>query len=80
MDFNSFFTKEFVISGIAVEDISVSIKLRSRNKSSVCPNCGISSERIHSRYIRTIHDLMILGKVVMIQLLSRKFFCDNPSL
>jgi hypothetical protein len=28
MNFNSFFPKEFVIDGIAVEDSSVSIKLR----------------------------------------------------
>ncbi|KAJ50081.1 transposase [Clostridium tetanomorphum] len=75
MNFSSFFPKEFMIDGMEVEDIN----MRCRSKSSLCPECGAKSERIHSRYIRTLQDLMVFGKTVTIKLLSRKFFCDNSS-
>lgn len=43
-----------------------------------CPYCSTTSCRVHSRYTRTIKDLSILGKKVVIHLEARKFFCDNP--
>lgn len=79
MDFNLFFPKEFIIDDIVIEDTSVSLNLTSWKKSSICPNCGASSERIHSRYIRTLQDLTVFGKTVTIKLLSGKFFCNNSS-
>ena len=44
-----------------------------------CPYCGIASNRIHSRYMRTITDLSILGVPSIIIFEARKFFCDNPA-
>lgn len=43
-----------------------------------CPYCGTKSDRVHSRYTRTISDLSILGHRVLITFEARKFFCDNP--
>ena len=43
-----------------------------------CPYCGSESHRVHSRYLRTISDLSILGRPVVITFEARKFFCDNP--
>lgn len=43
-----------------------------------CPYCGSKSHHVHSRYIRTISDLSILGYRVIITFESRKFFCTNP--
>ena len=45
----------------------------------VCPYCGCISNRVHSRYQRTITDLSILGHPVVITFEARKFFCHNPS-
>ena len=42
-----------------------------------CPYCGRISRRVHSRYVRTIQDLSILGSRVVLYLEVRKFFCDN---
>ena len=42
-----------------------------------CPYCGRISRRVHSRYVRTIQDLSILGRHVVLYLEVRKFFCDN---
>lgn len=77
MDLTSFFTKEFVIDGIVVKDTSVSVNLISVQKSSSCPECRVTSEGIHSKYNRTLLDLIILCKAVIIKLLSKKFFYDN---
>lgn len=43
-----------------------------------CPYCGTTSHRVHSRYMRTLSDLSILGHRVIITFESGKFFCDNP--
>ena len=43
-----------------------------------CPDCGHRSRHIHSRYVRTLTDLSILGRPVVMTIGARKFFCDNP--
>lgn len=43
-----------------------------------CPYCGTISHRVHSKYMRTITDLSILGLPVIMTFEARKFFCDNP--
>jgi hypothetical protein len=40
---------------------------------------GDRSERIGSKYIRILQDIMAFGKAVTIQLFSTKFFCDNST-
>ena len=43
----------------------------------ICPYCGHKSERVHSRYFRTIVDLPVIGKGSVLHFHARKFFCDN---
>ena len=44
-----------------------------------CPGCGQRTERAHSRYQRTVADLPWRGIAVKIQILARRFFCDETS-
>lgn len=46
-------------------------------KYSTCPICGITSNRIHSRYFRTLLDLPVSGYMAKVKLRARKYFCDN---
>ncbi|SEO20463.1 Transposase [bacterium A37T11] len=46
-------------------------------KDSACPICGKRSNRIHSRYTRTLLDLPISGNIAKVKLKARKYFCDN---
>ncbi|WP_192922547.1 transposase family protein, partial [Sphingobacterium bovisgrunnientis] len=46
-------------------------------KHSTCPICGITSNRVHSRYFRTLLDLPVSGYIVKVKLRARKYFCDN---
>ena len=43
----------------------------------ICPYCGHHSRSVHSKYVRTIQDLSILGNRVVLRLETRKFFCHN---
>ncbi|MEY8000955.1 transposase family protein [Clostridium sp. Mt-5] len=54
------------------------IKVVSNRKVVACPFCGKPSSRVHSTYKRTFQDLPIQGNKVIIILLNRKMFCDNP--
>ena len=42
-----------------------------------CPNCGVSSTRVHSRYQRKPWDLPWSLWPVQLVIHARKFFCDN---
>lgn len=44
-----------------------------------CPDCGIPSRRVHSRYGRQLDDRPIAGRPVLVRLIVRRFFCDGPT-
>lgn len=44
-----------------------------------CPVCGSLAQRIHSRYQRTVWDLPLQQRSVVLCLLVRKFYCDQPT-
>ena len=45
--------------------------------SAVCPLCGTASERIHSRYRRTIADLPFGNRSLALRLVVRRFVCKD---
>ncbi len=45
--------------------------------SASCPLCGTTSERIHSRYRRTVADLPIGNRSLALRLVVRRFACKN---
>ncbi|WP_308706078.1 ISL3 family transposase [Nocardia nova] len=42
-----------------------------------CPGCEFVSSRVHSRYQRKLADVAIAGRVMVLRLLVRRFFCTN---
>lgn len=44
-----------------------------------CPNCGTITNKVHSRYAKSFHDLPIQGKKVIILLKNRNMFCINEN-
>jgi transposase len=56
----------------------VSIEAEASSAEAVCPLCGESSSRVHSRYPRTITDLPTAGKSVQLRVSVRRFRCVNP--
>ena len=64
---------------IQLADQMILLTIRATHPSAVCPSCGQSSTRIHSRYTRTIADLPWADKMVQLQLIVRRFLCANSA-
>lgn len=56
----------------------VRIEARTRELTVVCPDCGLGSARVHSRYCRTLADVAVGGRPVLVRLSVRRLFCDAP--
>ena len=72
----------YLSSGLQIQNIEQSdgvfnVYASSSSEEGICPYCGHKSSKVHSRYVRVIHDLSILGRSVIIYLEVRKFFCHN---
>ena len=72
----------YLSSGLLVQNIEQSggmlhVYATSSSEEGTCPYCGQKSKKVHSRYVRVIHDLSILGYGAVIHLGVRKFFCQN---
>ena len=55
----------------------VRISGRPRELMVACPDCGSGSTRMHSRYSRTLADLAVGGRPLLIGLSVRRLFCDG---
>lgn len=56
---------------------SLTLVVRTTGPAAACPGCGALSERVHSRYLRSVADLPWQGVSVRLELHARKFFCDD---
>lgn len=57
----------------------VTIEASPRPSSAACPDCGVTSRRVHSHRRRVLHDLPWQGRPVTIRLTARRFRCRNPA-
>ena len=55
------------------------IYLERRIKSGTCPSCNKKSTSIHSMYTRTVKDLPIQGYKVILNIITKVFFCKNKN-
>ena len=68
---------ELCIEDVVVLPDTVHIYARSSLSYGICPYCGCRSDKVHSRYMRNVTDLPILGRRTVLHLEMRKFFCHN---
>ncbi|HEY4386134.1 MAG TPA: ISL3 family transposase, partial [Ktedonobacteraceae bacterium] len=45
----------------------------------LCPRCGTPGSRVHSRYVRTIADVAVGGRCLVLKLRVRKWICREAS-
>ena len=75
---SSFYPKsELEIESVDILDNIVNIYAHGSPEYGFCSYCGTKSYKVHSRYIRHVNDLPILGKSSFLHLRMRKFFCMN---
>ena len=66
-----------IIEQVRIDDAGVAASARSREIGAICPDCGVPSRRIHSRYVRSLSDLPAHGRRVRVTLTVRRFRCGN---
>jgi transposase len=57
----------------------ITIVVHACRSTAACPACSHVSDRVHSRYVRTLADLPWQGVQVRFRLHTRRFFCDQSS-
>jgi transposase len=66
-----------IIEQVRLDDAGLSARARSRATGAICPNCGLPSKQVHSRYARSLSDLPAHGRRVLVTLTVRRFRCTN---
>ena len=71
-------------AGLLINDVEIGsdrilITARCRANVGRCPDCGRSSDRLHSRYERRLLDLPSHGRTVQMRVAVRRFRCAEPS-
>jgi transposase len=69
--------------GLSVTDTAITpdlitVAFRCTAPAACCPECGRPSDRVHSRYRRTVADLPVNGRRFVLRLTARRFFCRQP--
>jgi transposase len=67
------------VAALLLGEDGVTIRAFSEAADVHCPICGEPTERVHSRYTRTLADLPWARFAVRFHLQVRRFFCDNPA-
>ena len=72
------------LRGLVVEEIectpsAVMMRARCWPSGAACLACGTWSSRVHSSYVRQVHDLPVGGRPVLIRLAVRRFLCQNAA-
>ncbi len=70
---------QLVFEAVDVEHEGLTLTATSAVHATACPVCQSLSQRIHSRYTRTIADLPTAGRACTLLLRVRRFFCDVPN-
>ena len=71
--------KNLYVDCCRITDDEIIFDVSSNSNSMSCPGCGHISTSIHDFYLTRIQDLPIQGKTVYLNLLVRRFKCQNPT-
>ena len=66
----------FDVESAICDGATTVITVRPTSDTNLCPGCGASSRRIHSRYRRCLSDLPLAGRTVRLVVVARRFRCD----
>lgn len=67
----------FRITDGVLADRQLILDIVPKRRSATCPLCRHRTRRIHSRYIRSVHDQPCCGVPVLLRLHARRFVCRN---
>src|SRR6266704_2628934 len=64
------------VQAVCLSSTHLTIRLSTTSENACCPQCQALSQRIHSRYGRTLADLPCAGRRVVLKVTVRKFVCS----
>lgn len=67
------------VQAVCLSSTHLTIRLSTTSESACCPQCQALSQRIHSRYGRTLADLPCAGRRVVLKVMVRKFVCSTAT-
>jgi transposase len=65
------------VAGVTITPDLIAVAITSTAPTGCCPKCGCPADRVHSRYRRTLADLPVGGRRLVIRLTARRFFCRD---
>jgi transposase len=68
-----------VLGQVELAQTQLIVEVISTQPCAHCPGCGNSSDAVHWKSQRTVHDVPCGGRKVVLRLKVRKFFCRTPS-
>jgi transposase len=71
--------ENIVITAVHPAALTVAIDLACCDPTACCPLCQQLSERVHSKYQRTVADVPCGGRRVLLLLIVRKFICHTST-
>jgi transposase len=71
--------ERLALCNVVVSEQSIVVTLVAVSPSARCPVCDQSSERVHSRYRRSVVDFPWQGIAVRLDVHTRRWFCRNPA-
>lgn len=74
---DGFYPESLKITKITEEKNQIKIELKSQKHSHKCRRCGEEMGNYHATYRRTVQDLPILGKSVILKVTAYKYYCKN---
>ena len=67
------------LTSVRATENAITLVARTSSRVALCPKCGKSSTKVHSRYKRMLADLPWQGIPVTVHLYVRRFFCDEAN-
>lgn len=68
---------DLTVEDLVARDEEIVLVVSARAQTADCPDCTAHSDRVHSRYSRTLRDLPIGSKSVTLSVRVRRFRCPN---
>ncbi|BBE72988.1 transposase [Pleomorphomonas sp. SM30] len=66
----------FTVERFEAVDWGLVVTASARSRQAVCPSSSLPSRQVHSRYVRCVADLPLVGRPVPLRLITRRFRCD----
>lgn len=77
INLSGFYPDSLKIIKVSVEEDKIIIEMKSQKHSHECRKCEREMTKYHATYPRTVQDLPILGKQVVLKIRSYNYYCDN---